>query len=146
MKTLKINNTPLSNYGIYISSDTYLDAPQIDYSEYQIPGRDGNVIQYNAINNVIRKFDCYIPEITNIDNAMLSLKKLLYANLGYLTLESDYDSGTYQEGYLAQQINVDPFNEKAAKFSLYFSCKPKKISKTLTTQTHVITTILDDVP
>ena len=129
--TLKIEGTDISQYGIYISSDTYLNAPQIDYTDYQIPNRNGNMIQYNKrLNNVVRKFECYIPRSTEIASGLRSLKSLLYSKPGYLKLESDYDSGFIQYGYLAQEIKVNPFRLKNAKFDLYFSCQPVRIHGT----------------
>lgn len=132
MKTLKLNGTSLSTYGIYIASDTYLNAPGIDYTEYQIPAVDGNQIAYNRrLNNVVRKFDCFIKD--NVDSGITSLKKLIYSNPGYMRIESDYDSSVYQMGYLAQEIEFNPFRDGdvlEVKFSLYFSCKPQKYSVT----------------
>lgn len=122
-KYLYINDTKIE--GIYITSDTYLNSPSFDYTEYKIPGRDGNVIIDNKrMNNVMRKFDCYIPQSGNIDTALANLKSVLYLNRGYLKISSDYDPGFYQYGYLAQELNIAPFNNKAASFSLYFSCLP----------------------
>lgn len=123
-KYLYINDTKID--GIYISSDTYLNSPSFDYSEFKIPGRDGNVIIDNKrMNNVMRKFDCYIPESGNINTALSNLKRILYSNRGYLKIASDYDQqGVYQYGYLAQELNINPFHNKAASFSLYFSCLP----------------------
>lgn len=125
--TLSINGTDISTFGIYISSDTYLDAPKIDYAEFEIPAKNGTaILDRKRLNNVIRKFDCYIPEIENIQTGMDKLKKLLYLNRGYLTISSSYEADWYQYGYLAQEINVKPFNKKAAEFSLFFSCLPQK--------------------
>lgn len=127
-KKLYINDIDISQYGIYISSDTYLNTPLIDYTEYQIPSRDGNVIQYNKrLNNVIRRFDCYIHDTHNIQTSLNQLKKILYVHRGYMKLQSDYDIGTYQYGYLAEEIEVVPFGfNNVASFSLYFSCLPSK--------------------
>lgn len=123
-KYLYINDTRIE--GIYISSDTYLNSPAFDYSEFQIPGRDGNVILDNKrMGNVIRRFDCYIPETGNVETALRDLKSILYNNRGYLKIASDYDPGFYQYGYLAEGLEVSPFDQKTASFSLYFSCLPK---------------------
>ena len=127
-KTMKINGTSLSTYGIYISSDTYLDSPLIDYSEFQVPARSGNVILDNKrLNNVVRKFSCYVKD--NPTTAIANLKKLIYGVRGYMKLESDYDPTTYQMGYLAQEIQFSPFQTGTAltvNFDLYFSCRPEK--------------------
>ena len=126
--SLYINDTNIGEYGIFISSDTYLDAPLIDYTAYQIPARDGDVILNNKrLNNVIRKFVCYIPDNTDVNVALNKLKKLLYSEFKYLKLVSDYNEDVYQYGYLAQEISVEPFNHgMTATFELYFSCLPYK--------------------
>ena len=126
-KNLYINDINIGDFGIYISSDTYLDAPLIDYTEYQIPARNGNVIQYNKrLNNVIRKFDCYIPENQDVQQSLNKLKMLLYKNIGYMKLQSDYDIELYQYGYLAEGIENTPFMTKTTNFTLYFSCMPER--------------------
>ena len=129
-KTFYINGINIGNFGIFVSSDTYLNSPLIDYTAYQIPARNGSVIQNNnRLNNVIRQFDCYVPESQDVDDAMRSLKKVLYLNRGYLRIESDYDPDTYQYGYFSQELNVTPFKTKTATFSLFFSCMPEKYFK-----------------
>lgn len=131
-KQLYLNGTGTGAYGIYISSDTYLNAPAVDFTAYQVPGRSGDLLQYNKrLNNIVRKFDCFIPAdvVSNFD----AFKKLLYSNLGYFEITSDYDPDTYQRGYLAEDIETEPFNtgdNLTAKFTLYFSCEPQKYFKT----------------
>ena len=127
--TLKIEDVDISQYGIYISSDTYLNSPQIDYTDYEVPNHNGTMIQYNQrLNNVTRKFECYIPRSIDIGSGLREIKKLLYSKPGYLKLESDYDSGFIQYGYLAQELTVKPFAKKTAKFDLYFSCQPMRFT------------------
>ena len=163
-KKLYINNTDISTYGIYITSDTVLDAPSFDYVEHQVPGRDGTLLQYNnRLNNVIRKFACCIPSRLLVSSGIASLKKLLYANPGYVKIVSDYESGVYQYGYLAQDINVKPFNVyRMCTFDLYFSCQPKKyfnsasqtvngtyfanVKATITRSSGFLKKMLDDIP
>lgn len=126
-KNLYIDDVNIGNYGIYISSDTYLNAPLIDYTEFQVPARDGNLILDNKrLNNVIRKFDCYIPENYDLEGGLNKLKKLIYSKRGYFKIVSDYDNSYYQYGYFAEELNVEPFITQSANFTLYFSCLPQK--------------------
>lgn len=129
-KNLYLNDINIGDYGIFINSDTYLDAPQIDYTSYNIPARNGSVIQYNKrFENVVRKFECYIPDTQVVQTALDNLKKLIYSNTGYIKISSDYEPDCFMYGYMAQDINVEPFNnELTAEFELYFSCMPQKIS------------------
>lgn len=128
LKTLSINDVDLSTFGIYLQSDTYLSAPSFDYVEYAVPARDGNLLSYNKrMNNIIRRFDCLIKD--NVQSGLDALKNLIYSNAGYLKLATSYEPDVYQEGYLAQEIEVTPFTKDSAlsaQFSLYFSCKPQK--------------------
>ena len=125
-------------YGIYLNSDTYLNAPAFDYTEYSVPARNGNLIAYNhRYGNVLRRFDCYIN--ASVETNFDSFKKWIYTHPGYIYIKSDYDSATYQKGYLAQDIEVEPFNKDgnySIQFSLYFSCQPQKFS-TSTSETTV---------
>lgn len=131
MKKLYINDVSIAQYGIYISSDTVLNAPSFDYTEHQVPGRDGTLLQYNnRLNNVVRKFTCHIPDRTKVSSGIAAVKRLLYSNPGYVKIASDYEPDAYMYGYLAQEFNVNPFNMyRTATFELYFSCMPQKYIK-----------------
>lgn len=131
-KNLYINDISLGNYGIYISSDTVLNTPEFDYVGHEVPARNGTVLQYNKrLSNVVRKFTCYVPLQGNVQTAISNVKKIIYANPGYLKISSDYEPDTYQLGYLAQAIEVRPFIKyKSATFDLYFSCQPQKYFNT----------------
>ena len=130
-KQLYINGTGTGTFGIYIASDTYLNAPAPDYTAHQVPGRSGDLVQWNKrLENIIRKFECFIPNqaAANYDD----FKKLLYSQIGYIEITSDYDPDTYQRGYLAQEIEAEPFrtdNNLNITFELYFSCEPQKYFK-----------------
>ena len=136
-KQLYINGVGTGDYGIYISSDTYLNAPAPDYVAHQVPGRNGDLLGFSGrLNNVARKFTCYIPDSaqSNFDG----FKKLLYSQMGYVRIESDYEPDTYQRGYLAEDIEAEPFQSDEAlrvTFDLTFSCEPQKYYKTSTAET-----------
>lgn len=130
-KQLYINGIGTGEYGIYISSDTYLNAPAPDYVAHPIPGRSGDLLQWNnRLNNIARKFTCYIPD--NAQSNMDGFKKLLYGTMGYLEISSDYEPDTYQRGYLAEEIEAEPFQSDEVlrvTFDLTFSCEPQKYIK-----------------
>jgi hypothetical protein len=137
MKQLYINGVGTGQFDIYISSDTFLNSPEIAYEAYEVPSLDGSLLKYDKrLNNVARRFDCFCK--TDVDNNIAQFKKLLYSQRGYIRIESDYDPDYYQMGYLAEGIEFEPFDQSGAyevKFSVYFSCKPTKIYKTTSTLT-----------
>lgn len=146
-KQLYINGTGTGDFGIYISSDTYLNAPAPDITAHAVPARNGDLIMYNRrLNNIVRRFTCYIP--TDVQANFDGFKKLLYSNANdYMELASDYESDTYQRGYLADEIEAEPFltgESLAATFDLYFSCEPQKYYKTNEASSGAITSNMED--
>lgn len=130
-KQLYINGVGTGDYGIYISSDTYLNAPAPDITAHSVPGRNGDLIQWNKrLNNIVRKFTCYIP--SDAQSNFDGFKKLLYSQIGYMEISSDYETDTYQRGYLAEDIEAEPFQKDenlTVTFEVYFSCEPQKYFK-----------------
>lgn len=130
-KQLYINGVGTGDYGIYISSDTYLNAPAPDITAHSVPGRNGDLIQWNKrLNNIVRKFTCYIP--SDAQSNFDEFKKLLYLQDGYMEISSDYETDTYQRGYLADEIEAEPFQKDenlSVTFEIYFSCEPQKYIK-----------------
>lgn len=126
-KTIYINDIALSDFNIYCFSDTYLNGPSIDYTSYDIPSRIGSMVQYNKrFNNVERVFSCICSKETYVES-LNSLKYILYKNVGYVKLVSDYEPNMYQFGYLVDEIEVKPHaNEETITFELRFSCMPQK--------------------
>ena len=135
MKQLYINGVGTGQFDIFISSDTFLNSPEIAYEAYEVPSLDGSLLKYDKrLNNVARRFDCFCK--TNVQANIEAFKKMLYSQRGYMRIESDYEPDMYQFGYLAEGIEFEPFDASGAfevKFSVYFSCKPQKFYNTTST-------------
>lgn len=131
MRQFYLDGTASSQFAIYVSSDTFLNAPAFDYEEYTVPNVNGSLLKVsNRMQNVIRRFDCFCKNYPQVN--LEDFKRFLYSKSGYMRIESDYDPLTYQMGFLAEQIEFEPFDADGAfeaKFSLYFSCKPQKFFK-----------------
>lgn len=137
MRTFSFNGIRADQFSIYVSSDTFLNSPAYAYEEYEVPSRNGALLKYDKhLQNVIRQFNCFCKDnvIVNLD----AFKQALYANSGYMRIESDYDSDTYQMGYLAEGIEFTPFDASGdfnAQFTVTFSCMPQKWFKHATNET-----------
>lgn len=128
MRTFSFNGIRADQFSIYVSSDTFLNSPAYAYEEYEVPSRNGALLKYDKhLQNVIRQFNCFCKDnvIVNLD----AFKQALYANSGYMRIESDYDPDTYQMGYLAEGIEFEPFDASgdfSTQFTVTFSCMPQK--------------------
>ena len=137
MRAFSFNGIRSDQFSIYVSSDTFLNSPGYAYEAYEVPSRNGALLKYDKhLQNVVRQFNCFCKDnvIVNLD----AFKQALYANSGYMRIESDYDPDTYQMGYLAEGIEVEPFDASgdfSAQFTITFSCKPQKWFKNVTTET-----------
>lgn len=125
-KHLYINDQDLADFNIYITSSSVRNAPQIDYEVLEVQGRSGDIIRHNdRFANIEIVYECFCNE--NIIENLQKLKTLIYTNVGYLKIQSDYDPEYYREGYFDGQLEIDPFyNESQIQFILTFNCKPQK--------------------
>ncbi len=137
MRAFSFNGIRSDQFSIYVSSDTFLNSPAYAYEEYEVPSRNGALLKYDKhLQNVVRQFNCFCK-----DNVMVNLdafKQALYANNGYMRIESDYDPDTYQMGYLAEGIEFEPFDASgdfSTQFTVTFSCMPQKWYKRVTNET-----------
>lgn len=136
MRTFSFNGIRSDQFSIYVSSDTFLNSPGYAYEEYEVPSRNGALLKYDKhLQNVIRQFNCFCKDnvIVNLD----AFKQALYANSGYMRIESDYDPDTYQMGYLAEGIEFEPFDASgdfSTQFTVTFSCMPQKWFKRVTNE------------
>ena len=137
MRTFSFNGIRADQFSIYVSSDTFLNSPGYAYEAYEVPSRNGALLKYDKhLQNVVRQFNCFCKDnvIVNLD----AFKQALYANSGYMRIESDYDPDTYQMGYLAEGIEFEPFDASgdfSAQFTITFSCMPQKWFKHATNET-----------
>lgn len=137
MRTFSFNGIRADQFSIYVSSDTFLNSPAYAYEAYEVPSRNGALLKYDKhLQNVVRQFNCFCKDnvIANLD----AFKQALYANSGYMRIESDYDPDTYQMGYLAEGIEFEPFDASgdfSAQFTVTFSCMPQKWYKRVTNET-----------
>ena len=137
MRTFSFNGIRADQFSIYVSSDTFLNSPAYAYEEYEVPSRNGALLKYDKhLQNVVRQFNCFCKD--NVTVNLDAFKQALYANSGYMRIESDYEPDTYQMGYLAEGIEFEPFDASgdfSAQFTITFSCKPQKWFKNVTTET-----------
>ena len=137
--TLTINGVNSGDYGLLLTSDTWLNAPEIGYEAYQIPRRSGDLIrQEHRMNNILRRFELFTKG-ANARANVEAFRKVIYTRpfgmseldprLNYSQIRSSYDPSFLTYGYPVGEIEVEPFlsgDALSLKVTMTFSCNPRK--------------------
>ena len=142
--TLTINGVNSGDFGLLLTSDTWLNAPEIGYEAYQIPRRSGDLIRReNRMGNIVRRFELFTKG-ANARQNVEAFRKVIYTRPfgeaprwsiypNYSKIETSYDPNAVAYGYLVGDAEVEPFlsgDALSLKMTLTFSCVPRKIGKT----------------
>lgn len=116
------------DYGVGIRGNHLFDAPERDYTSYQVPGKNGDlVIDNNRYKNKPLVYEAYIVRDfpTNVDG----LRNALLAQKGYHKIEDTIHPKEFRMGI------IKPFEiemagiMKGGEFNITFDCKPQRFLK-----------------
>lgn len=138
-KELYYGGIKLSDYGCYISGDSVYNAPVRVYDEYEIPGRNGNLlISQNRFANIEVTYPAFIFAGTQAEFAdkMQQLRNALYSLKGYQTITDDYHPDEFRKGVYMAGLEAAPVQyNRAGEFEITFDCKPQRFLTSGQTQT-----------
>ena len=139
--TLKVDNIPLSNYGVYVSGKDTFTAPRKNYNFFTIPYRNGELLglerRLDNINVVYR--ECGI--VTSISSNLEGLRNFLLSRDGYVKIEDSYHPNEYRMGVYEGGFEADVSAMMTdAKFDLIFNCMPQRWLKSGDTVVEVTST------
>lgn len=132
MNELTINGkNSHSDFGLYVTSDTWLNGAQIQYSSYQVPKRMGDLMAWDGrFANILRTITLYHPEGEKMREDVEDFKRHVYSlpegvETPYSKLETSYDLGFYALGTLVS-FDVEPFKGKegSATVTTVWNCTP----------------------
>lgn len=127
------NAFSFSDYGCYISGDSVYNAPIRVYDEYEIPGRNGNLlISQNRFSNIEVTYPAFIFAESQTDFAtkMKNLRNKLYSYKGYQKITDDYHPDEFRMGVYYAGLEADPVQyNRAGQFEISFNCKPQRFLK-----------------
>lgn len=116
-------------FGIYISGQKSFKAPEKDYEEIEVPGKNGTLIlSKGRYKNVTIPYPAFIRE--NFAENAQNAKEWLFGAEGYQRLEDDYNPDVFRLAYFAGPIDFSMrFLNKSGEMTLSFNCKPQKYLK-----------------
>ena len=118
--------------GIRIERKNILNSPAPILKEYQIPGRNGTVFQFEGYENARVEYETFlkVPEERDIEIFVKSLKSWLLRSPGeYFRLEDDFDLEHYRMAAYTEGLEIDQSWKRFTRQTAVFSCKPFRYLK-----------------
>ena len=128
MSRHKVNfaGTDLSTYGVYISGSGIYNAPEREYDDIIVPGRNGTLLgNEKRLANVEVTYPafCY----TNFNYFVRALKSFLLSKVGYYPLWDTYYPDEIRMACYRGGTEFDMTRRlDAGSFDLTFDCKPER--------------------
>lgn len=136
MNHVIVDGKSLSDFGVYVSGDKTMNAPERDYEVVEVPGKSGDLYYDNGrFKNRTLTYSGFIDERVSVN--VEGLRNYLYSKPGYRRIEDSYHRNEYYIGYfvgpfepsLIMFTNSEFGDGEAAIFDITFSCKPQRFLK-----------------
>lgn len=129
MNSFTFNGINSKQFGIYVSGSGTFNSPELDVIEYEVPGRNGNIIiSNNRYKNITVAYPAFIRYAFR-DNAMRARAWLLRPQK-YCRLEDDYDTEHFRLGLFSGPLDFDMrFLNRSGDTNISFDCKPQRYRK-----------------
>jgi phage-related protein len=112
-----------AEHGLFITGEAVYDAPQYDYEFVEIQGRNGDLVLDNGrFKNITVTYPCGVADVSKL----AEIRTWLYSKRGYQRLSDDYNANEYRLGVVSENLDVTPFNNHLANFTVTFNCKPQR--------------------
>lgn len=121
-----LNGVDSRDFGVYISGQGTFNAPQKNYTFYNVPGRDGALLSTdNRLENTTLTYDAFIYKDFNENVA--NFRTFLLSLDGYTILTDSYHPDEFRYAVYTGpfEANVQSKND-AGSFQITFSCKPQR--------------------
>ena len=124
------NGTASDTLGVFISGTGVWDAPELDVTAYEIPGRNGDLlIPNNRYKNIEITYPCFTPD--SFSTRAQSIKNWLRSSNTYQKLTDTYDTTHYREAIPTGLLTFEPVgSNRGANFQIVFNAKPQRFLNT----------------
>lgn len=117
------------DYGVYISGSGTYDAPEREYSNISVKGRNGDLLAHdNRLSNITVTYPAFI--YAGFRDNLAALRSMLLSRVGYKRLEDTYHPEEFRRAFYRGdlQATVRSRND-AAEFDVSFECDPRRFLK-----------------
>lgn len=123
---LTFAGTNLADFGVYISGSGVYNAPEREYEEITVPGRDGTLFgNEKRLMNVELTYPAFM--YANFSDNARALRSFLLSKVGYQRLADTYHPDEFRLAVFRGGTEFDMLqNLKAGNFDLTFDCKPQR--------------------
>jgi predicted phage tail component-like protein len=132
---LYFNGKDLSEFGLKCSGDGVFNAPEKDYTVYEVPGRNGDIYVSNGrYKNISVTYPCFVighgeDKFADFALKMQGLRAWLLKPDTYVRIEDTYHPDEYRMGVFQEGIDLEAQYLQSGEFDLTFQCKPQRFLK-----------------
>lgn len=121
-------------FGIIISKVPTLSRPQRKFEKYEIPGRNGSVIeQLDAWEDITISYQIWFADeyfkIADAQKQARAIVSWLYSQKGYCRLEDDFEPEYFRVGYFCGPIDIETDLCRYGSATINFVCRPERFLK-----------------
>lgn len=128
------NGKSSKDFDIIVEKLPSLSRPTRKYNVYQVPGRNGDIIeQYNAFENITITYEVWFAnndiDIMNAQMLAREISAWLYNSNGYCRLEDDFEPDIYRLAYYVGDLDIENMLTKYGSAKISFVCRPERYYK-----------------
>lgn len=119
-------------FGICIEETPSLDRPKRHYKVYDVPGRNGEIIEMmNSFENIDKEYKVWAANdyFRDVTQDYIAISEWLNATNGYCRLEDDFEPDIYRMAYFTGPFDVENLLTLYGKTKLKFRCRPERFYK-----------------
>ena len=126
MTRFYFNGKSCRSFGIYVSGSGTFNAPELDVTSYEIPGKNGDLIVSNGrYKNIVVSYPAFIRSDFKYNAA--KARAWLLQPQGYCRLSDDYHPEEFRLARFVGPIDFDMrFLNWSGETTLSFDCKPQR--------------------
>lgn len=128
------NNISSENYDLVIEKLPSLNRPSRKFNLYQVPGRNGDIIeQYDAYENITISYNVWFAN-NDFDSrtAAIVAREIsgwLYSANGYCVLEDNFEPDVFRLAYFNGGLDIENELTKYGRATINFVCRPERFLK-----------------
>lgn len=122
---LTFNGTSARSLGVFVSGAGSYSAAALDFTQYQIPGRNGDLIIPNGrYQNIQITYPAFIPG--KLPEKVQAVRNWIRSATSYARITDTYDTAHFREGFGVDIQEFAPVRNEGANFQILFECKPQR--------------------